>query len=51
MSQLGDRVRELRESQNMTQTELAEMLGMKTYTTVSKWEKNENFPKGKDLKD
>ncbi|EGL49134.1 helix-turn-helix domain-containing protein [Streptococcus dysgalactiae] len=50
MSQLGDRVRELRESQNMTQTELAEMLGMKTYTTVSKWEKNENFPKGKDLK-
>lgn len=39
MSQLGDRVRELRESQNMTQTELAEMLGMKTYTTVSKWEK------------
>ena len=34
----------------MTQTELSEMLGMKTYTTVSKWEKNENFPKGKDLK-
>lgn len=50
MSQLGDRVRELRESHNMTQTELAETLGMKTYTTVSKWEKNENFPKGKDLK-
>lgn len=50
MSQLGDRVRELRESQNMTQTELADTLGMKTYTTVSKWEKNENFPKGKDLK-
>lgn len=34
----------------MTQTELSEILGMKTYTTVSKWEKNENFPKGKDLK-
>lgn len=50
MSELGNRVRELRESQNMTQTELAEILGMKTYTTVSKWEKNENFPKGKDLK-
>ncbi|MFI3051226.1 helix-turn-helix domain-containing protein [Streptococcus suis] len=50
MSDLGDRVRELRESKNMTQTELAEMLDMKTYTTVSKWEKNENFPKGRDLK-
>lgn len=50
MEQLGDRVRKLREGHNMTQTELSEILGMKTYTTVSKWEKNENFPKGKDLK-
>lgn len=50
MEQLGDRIRKLRESRNMTQTELSEILGMKTYTTVSKWEKNENFPKGKDLK-
>ncbi|HES3505142.1 TPA: helix-turn-helix transcriptional regulator [Streptococcus pyogenes] len=50
MEKLGDRVRKLREGRNMTQTELSEILGMKTYTTVSKWEKNENFPKGKDLK-
>ena len=50
MEQLGDRVRKLREGRNMTQTELSEILGMKTYTTVSKWEKNENFPKVKDLK-
>ena len=50
MEQLGVRIRKLRESRNMTQTELSEILGMKTYTTVSKWEKNENFPKGKDLK-
>lgn len=50
MEQLGSRVRKLREGRNMTQTELSEILGMKTYTTVSKWEKNENFPKGKDLK-
>lgn len=34
----------------MTQTQLAEMLGMKTYTTITKWEKDENFPKGKDIK-
>lgn len=50
MKQLGDKIRELRERKNMTQTELSEILNMKTYTTVSKWEKNENFPKGKDLK-
>ena len=50
MEQLGGRIRKLRESRNMTQTELSEILGMKTYTTVSKWEKNENFHKGKDLK-
>jgi len=47
---IGDRIRKLRESKNMTQTELSEFLGMKTYTTVSKWESNDNFPKGKDLK-
>lgn len=50
MSTLGNRIRELREQHNLTQTELAQELGMKTYTTVSKWESNDNFPKGKDLK-
>lgn len=50
MDKMGNKIRHLRESRNMTQTELSEMLGMKTYTTVSKWESGENFPKGKDLK-
>lgn len=50
MSEIGDRIKQLRENKNLTQTELAEILGMKTYTTVSKWESNDNFPKGKDLK-
>lgn len=50
MNTLGERIKFLRESKNLTQTELAEILGMKTYTTVSKWESNDNFPKGKDLK-
>lgn len=40
MKQLGDKIRELRERKNMTQTELSEILNMKTYTTVSKWEKD-----------
>ena len=50
METLGSRLRKLREKRNMTQTELSQMLGMKTYTTVSKWESDDNFPKGKDLK-
>lgn len=50
MDTIGKRIRELRENKNMTQTELSEALGMKTYTTVSKWESDDNFPKGKDLK-
>lgn len=50
MKTIGARIRGLREKKNMTQTELSEYLGMKTYTTVSKWESDDNFPKGKDLK-
>lgn len=50
METLGSRLRKLREQRNMTQTELSQTLGMKTYTTVSKWESDDNFPKGKDLK-
>lgn len=50
METLGKRIRILRERKNWTQTELSQELGMKTYTTVSKWESDENFPKGKDLK-
>lgn len=50
MNTIGTRIRGLREKKNMTQTELSDYLGMKTYTTVSKWESDDNFPKGKDLK-
>ena len=50
MTTIGKRIKSLRESKNLTQTELSEILGMKTYTTVSKWESDDNFPKGKDLK-
>ena len=50
MESIGNRIKYLREKNNMTQTELSEMLEMKTYTTVSKWESDDNFPKGRDLK-
>lgn len=48
--EIGERIKLLREKKHLTQTELAELLGFKTYTTVSKWENNDNYPKGKDLK-
>lgn len=50
MTEIGVKIKELRENKKMTQTDLAKVLGFKTYTTVSKWEAGENYPKGKDLK-
>lgn len=49
MKTTGEIIKILRESRGMTQLQLANLMGMKTYTTVSKWESNDNFPKGKDL--
>lgn len=50
MTEVGGRIRKLREEKRLTQSELAKILGFKTYTTVSKWESGENYPKGRDLK-
>ncbi|HEL7521294.1 TPA: helix-turn-helix domain-containing protein [Enterococcus faecalis] len=46
----AQRLKNLREAKNLTQTELAEMLGYKNYTTVSKWESGDSLPRGKELK-
>jgi len=43
-------LKQLRESKNITQKELSELLDMKTYTTITKWESGDNFPKAKDIK-
>ena len=45
-----DRIKELRKERDMTQGDLAELLGFKTYTTISKWESGDNLPRGKELK-
>lgn len=50
MEAIGERIKYLRESKKMTQSDLAQHLGMKTYTTITKWEAGANSPKGKDLK-
>lgn len=49
MSGTGDIIKKLRESRGMTQLQLADVVGAKTYTTITKWESGDNFPKGKDI--
>lgn len=49
MSNIGDNIKRLREARGLTQQKLAEIIGAKTYTTITKWEKGENFPKGRDI--
>lgn len=44
------RLKELREKNNLTQTELSELVGYKNYTTISKWESGASLPRGKELK-
>lgn len=45
----GAIIKRLRESRGLTQQQLADVVGAKTYTTITKWESGENFPKGKDI--
>lgn len=48
-NETGTIIKALRESRGMTQQQLAEVVGAKTYTTITKWESGDNFPKGKDI--
>nr|WP_314946069.1 helix-turn-helix transcriptional regulator [Streptococcus infantis] len=47
--EIGQRIKELREARNIEQSELASMLGYKSQTTISKWERGINLPTGKKL--
>jgi len=49
MEEIKNNIKKLRLSRGLTQTQLSEVVGAKTYTTVSKWESGENTPHGKDL--
>lgn len=44
MSTLGDRIRDARESKNLYQGQLAELIGVKSAAVISNWEKNINKP-------
>ena len=49
MNIIGENIKKLRSSRGMTQQQLADVVGAKTYTTITKWEKGDNVPQGKDL--
>lgn len=48
---LGENIRYLRLKNHMSQDELAEKLGYKSYTTIQKWESGVSEPPIKKLKD
>lgn len=46
----GERIKELRQESNISQQKLSDILGYKTYTTVSKWEADASLPPGRELR-
>lgn len=46
---MNKKIKELRLSRGYTQQQLADLLGIKSYTTITKWESGDNVPQGKDL--
>jgi len=45
----GMRIKELRESKGWTKAELANRLGMKSYTSVTRLEDGSNLPRGLEI--
>lgn len=47
--EVGDRIKRLREAKGLEQSDLADMLGYKSQSTISKWESGTNLPTGKNM--
>lgn len=50
MTNIGENIKFLRENKKWTKKEMADRLGLKSYTTITKWEQGENHPRSSDLK-
>ena len=50
MKSTGEIIKELREAYGMSKQRLAELLDLKSYTTISKWESGDNHPRGREIK-
>lgn len=46
----GERIKVLRTKNDISQKQLSQDLGYKTYTTISKWEADASLPPGKELR-
>ncbi|MFU2206801.1 XRE family transcriptional regulator [Streptococcus pluranimalium] len=49
IKQISERIRQLRLDNNLEQTDVAEFMGYKSFTTISKWENGKNLPTGGKL--
>lgn len=49
IQEISQRLRELRLGKGLEQTDVADFLGYKSFTTISKWENGKNLPKGGKL--
>lgn len=49
MSTVGERVRQLREQRGLSMQVLSEILGFTSYTTISKWESGDNYPRTQEV--
>lgn len=46
---IGKRIKELREAKGLSKSDLAAKLGLKSHSTISKWESGDNHPKGREI--
>lgn len=49
ITEISNRIKQLRLAHGMEQTDVAAYLGYKSFTTISKWENGKNLPDGKKL--
>ena len=47
--EIGERIKKLREGKGLEQLDVANMLGYKSQSTISKWESETNLPTGKNM--
>jgi len=50
MGTIGENLKVLRENKRWTKKHMADILGINSYTTISKWESGDNHPRGSEIK-
>lgn len=45
----GRRIKALREERDLSKSDLARLMDMNTYNTVSSWENGTNYPRAKEI--